>query len=1072
MSRLNGMGRIILFILLVSNPSFSQPNWSKAITIAGGSTPYFDIDRRNGDLHILTMLSVKGVYYTRTDSLGNILEQGPVPGAENDEGNWDFGAVIAVDNQGYPHVCYRVPHADWHYDLYYTTKTPTGWSSPLQLDLNVLRGYQIRIAIDRDDRIHIVRSAYLTNTFGTVTYYRIHHGSLEGVQADIGIPKPKDIPSNFWHDDRLEIAASPDGEIHMLLGCPYLYGGGISYYKVAAGQSAFSFIKRIHSSRCPSRNGAPDLFIDSTGTGYASYGALVDNDLSQYPSIRFVQFKGSTILSTRPVNVKGDLQSWKNGNGWGLSSIAATPDGQYVLIAYVTRDAGTLYTVFSSDFGKTWTKSGSLANSSGGEEGRNRHLIRSYKNHFYLVYPENAGTAGHWVKLRIMRDVGELPPSAVLPSEIQGFEGTAVLLDASESRDNGQNAGIVGYDWDWNGDGIFDQSTETPVVSRLYPDDFEGNVILRVRDRAGFTASTTAAVVIDNVNPVLDIGSDRTIMEGDTVHLHAGFTDPGSDTHTFQWKFNGSGTDENQTLDRVFPDDGFFRIECTVRDDDGGSATKTIYITVMNVAPVARITGPASAIPGQNLRYLALIQDPGNLDVITSRWDLNRDGIYEMTGQTADCRFDVKGFYEIRLRVEDGDGGTGTDTLVILVTNGGPLIMPIPDQTVDEGGTFSPISLLAQARDPVYESDVLDWRVRGNVELLTEIKNNTLNVSVPGPEWSGQEKIWLICENPAQAADSTGVTFTVRPVNDPPRWTDDFPDIVFPEDSTVCFPPSFLLDRCSDADDSIRSLHFSLSGNQFISWSLDSASKTLCLNTPADWFGEDQVDFVVMDAAGATDRKPCRIVVTNISELPRAFALLDPLFLDADSWPDTLQFTWMPSLDVDSDDDIYYEFILERSGETSGLNRRSLMVSDTTLQFVPDPELPEGTYLWWVKALNRINQYIQSQNMGILNIGQSAAGKDPPVPQHFDLFQNVPNPFNPSTRITYHLARPCEMRLSVFNTRGQIIRILESGRRDAGVFSADWEGTDEYGNRIPSGIYLIRLEAGGQVFRKKALFVQ
>jgi len=362
--------------------------------------------------------------------------------------------------------------------------------------------------------------------------------------------------------------------------------------------------------------------------------------------------------------------------------------------------------------------------------------------------------------------------------------------------------------------------------------------------------------------------------------------------------------------------------------------------------------------------------------------------------------------------------------------------------------------------------------VKGNAELLAQIQGYTLNVSTPGSEWSGQERIWLICENPAHAQDSLDVAFTVRPVNDPPRWIDDFPDIVFPEDSAVCFPPSFLLDRCSDEDDATGSLKFSISGNQFVSWSLDTVSKILCLNAPTDWFGEDQVHFVVMDAAGTTDQKSCRIVVTNIPELPSPFHLLDPLFLDAESWPDTIQFTWTPSKDADSDEAIFYEFVLELSGETSGLNRRTLMVSDTSLRFAPDSRLPKGTFLWLVKALNRLNQYTQSQNIGILNIGNTSALMDRPVPERFDLLQNVPNPFNPRTQITYAIAHPCEVRLSVYNTLGQIVRVLASGQRDAGVFSAVWDGFDDSGNKVPTGIYLIQFEAGGEVFRKKAMLIQ
>ena len=63
-----------------------------------------------------------GVTITVLDSDGNILSQETVPGAESDTGGDRFGASIAVDTQGYPHVCYRIYKNNYKYTTYYIRK--------------------------------------------------------------------------------------------------------------------------------------------------------------------------------------------------------------------------------------------------------------------------------------------------------------------------------------------------------------------------------------------------------------------------------------------------------------------------------------------------------------------------------------------------------------------------------------------------------------------------------------------------------------------------------------------------------------------------------------------------------------------------------------------------------------------------------------------------------------------------------------------------------------------------------------------------------------------------------------
>ncbi|MCK4511057.1 T9SS type A sorting domain-containing protein, partial [bacterium] len=76
------------------------------------------------------------------------------------------------------------------------------------------------------------------------------------------------------------------------------------------------------------------------------------------------------------------------------------------------------------------------------------------------------------------------------------------------------------------------------------------------------------------------------------------------------------------------------------------------------------------------------------------------------------------------------------------------------------------------------------------------------------------------------------------------------------------------------------------------------------------------------------------------------------------------------------------------------------------------------------------------------------------------LRQNHPNPFSPSTVISFSLATRGEVRLTVYNIQGRLIRTLVTGSQPAGEQEVAWDGTDEYGVDVAAGVYLYRLRSG------------
>ena len=94
------------------------------------------------------------------------------------------------------------------------------------------------------------------------------------------------------------------------------------------------------------------------------------------------------------------------------------------------------------------------------------------------------------------------------------------------------------------------------------------------------------------------------------------------------------------------------------------------------------------------------------------------------------------------------------------------------------------------------------------------------------------------------------------------------------------------------------------------------------------------------------------------------------------------------------------------------------------------------------------------------------------VPRYFSLEQNYPNPFNASTIIKYSCARDAYVALSVYNILGEQVATLVSRQETAGLHAIWWDGRDNQGKPLSSGIYLYRMVAGPFVQTKKLLILK
>jgi hypothetical protein len=79
------------------------------------------------------------------------------------------------------------------------------------------------------------------------------------------------------------------------------------------------------------------------------------------------------------------------------------------------------------------------------------------------------------------------------------------------------------------------------------------------------------------------------------------------------------------------------------------------------------------------------------------------------------------------------------------------------------------------------------------------------------------------------------------------------------------------------------------------------------------------------------------------------------------------------------------------------------------------------------------------------------------VPKEFALHQNYPNPFNPSTRFDVDIPKTAEVDITVYDILGQKIATLLNGVQEAGYKTVEWNGANEHGLTVPSGMYFVRM---------------
>jgi len=245
-----------------------------------------------------------------------------------------------------------------------------------------------------------------------------------------------------------------------------------------------------------------------------------------------------------------------------------------------------------------------------------------------------------------------------------------------------------------------DGAIETATKDRLHTYTASGLFVakhgLRVQEPGGAASRHFALVHVENVPPVVDVGPDITVDEGEVVTLVGTFYDvEPADTHESIWIFGDDQAPKagvivethvppraegTSTVEHAWCDNGEYIVLLRVRDQNGGVGTDTLRVTVLNVPPRVEAGPDLYAYPCTAITLTAHFEDPGWCDTHEGHWNFgdctpDHTAIIDEVNEPPAARgivvashvYEHCGTYHAVCTVIDDDGGVGSDYTVIRV---------------------------------------------------------------------------------------------------------------------------------------------------------------------------------------------------------------------------------------------------------------------------------------------------------------------------------------------------------------------------------------------------------------------
>jgi hypothetical protein len=181
--------------------------------------------------------------------------------------------------------------------------------------------------------------------------------------------------------------------------------------------------------------------------------------------------------------------------------------------------------------------------------------------------------------------------------------------------------------------------------------------------------------------------------------------------------------------------------------------------------------------------------------------------------------------------------------------------------------------------------------------------------------------------------------------------------------------------------------------------------------------------------------------------------------------PFGLELTWEPNAESD-----FSCYALYR-----GLSEDFVPGAANLVGQLDETEYFDGEWTWGAGYYYKLSAFDINGNesaFSLFSTDNITGDETPKAPAASYLAQNFPNPFNPTTKISFGLAAPADVSLRIYDAAGRLVRVLAEGARPAGNYSELWDGRDSGGRAVASGIYFYRLGAGSFTQTRKMILLR
>jgi uncharacterized repeat protein (TIGR02543 family) len=298
------------------------------------------------------------------------------------------------------------------------------------------------------------------------------------------------------------------------------------------------------------------------------------------------------------------------------------------------------------------------------------------------------------------------------------------------------------------------------------------------------------------------------------------------------------------------------------------------------------------------------------------------------------------------------------------------------------------------------------------------------------------------------------------------------PDTSFAEDDTLSIDFQELFGWIADDNNHDTTLVIDIRGGSQLDVTVESIRRRINItNRQAHWNGVDTVFIAVTDPLNVSGFDEMLMYVYPTPDPPEAFSLLEPSDeIVIEEWPETVEFLWEPAFDPDDEESVVYVFELDT---TNAFNSEQYLqisnIQENYFDFLWPNSYVDGQYYWRVQATDAVYPSTSSDEVFGIRL---ATGKVGEAPSTYVLNQNYPNPFNDQTTIGYGLPRSSEVTLVVYNSQGRIVRALLDERKEAGYYVVEWDGRNNVGDRVSTGLYFILFQAGSYKSVKKTILLR